>query len=183
MPRRYIDTRNAELVRLDQLHMELESVEGYTHLLTGLDEELGHNVIEVIFDDEPTQEQKDAAATVIDAHVPGARDVRIHRFTGTSKLNVFLPPLEVDYTTGLTIGLYRNVEATDSFDAATEVVYYAEATQGESFDVAYSEPVVIERIERVRDETDAVRSTTTTISWLREDGTEHPTTKTLTRYA
>jgi hypothetical protein len=184
---RFIDTRNANDFRLDQLEIEMRSVDGFTRLMNGIDDDLGHNVIEVIFDyDEAvSQAQFDSATAVIDAHVPGALDIKLLRYSLTSAYNSLEVPLEVDYVNGISASLYRSVDEYDPLltDLPKTVTFYAEAEQDqETFVTTYGDAVVVERYEYVVDETDAVRSTTKTVSWVMENGDEHSETKTITTY-
>jgi len=184
---RFIDSRNANDFRLDQLDIELRSVDGYTRLMNGIDDALGHNVIEVIFDDDEqlSQQQFDDASAVIDEHVPGAIDVKLLRYSLTSAYNSLEAPIELDYVNGLATSLYRSVDELDPVfaDKPKTVTYYAEATQDPAtFETTYSDPVVIERYEYAADGDDVIRSETKTISWVLVSGGEHAEVKTMVTY-
>lgn len=176
MTGRYITEFSSEGVRADQIHIELEGIEGYKSALTGSD------VVEVLFEEEPDESQIDQVDAILAAHVPGSLDVKVHRYIPSKRYNVFEPPLEVSYTFGLTIGLYRVVEDTELGDP-TLVSYYAEAQQDEDFDTTYSDLIVQESIEYTRNILNVIKKTITTISWVKEDDSLHPTTKTITTYS
>lgn len=185
---RHIDTRNADLYRLDQLNVEfIEQLDGYTRLMNGIDDELGHSVIEVVFDfaEELTAGMIADATAIIDAHVPGARDLKVLRYSDTTNYNVLEVPLELDYVNGLNMSLYRSIDEYD-LDFPTmpkTITYYADADQDpETFEVTYDDAVVIERYTYVADDEDLIRTRTKVVSWLLESDAEHPTTKTMTTY-
>lgn len=175
MSDRYITETDPEDIRPDQLSFELESIDGFSHILTGA------GVVEILFYDEVTQDQIDASDAIIAGHVPGAIDVKIARYTTAATFNAFEPPLEVDYVTGLCVGLYRSVESLEG-DLPSQVIYYASASSDEDFVVTYSDPVVQEDYVYSYDALDVLRETQMTISWFLENGSLHETTKIITSF-
>lgn len=110
--------------------------------------------------------------------VLGPSDVKVYRYIPFEVQDTSIVPEEHDYITGLTARLYRS--NTDVHQGEIrEVTFYAQATQDPNTGaVSYSDPVVRENFVYYRDGVGFARQRVQTITWMREDGTDHPDVKT-----
>jgi hypothetical protein len=107
--------------------------------------------------------------------------LKIYRYTTTRirPRDEIRPPLDLDYTRGLTRMLYKL--DTKHLGRVVKKEYFAEKTVDESGNVQLSDLIVRENIETVRDpfgDPDLIR---TVITWIREDGTDCQETKVVER--
>jgi hypothetical protein len=138
--------------------------------------DIGNGSVMMDIGDDATQVDVDELLSIAAAHFPGSLDVKLYRYLTDYSADKLDPPYGIDFVTGLSVGLFRNVEYLDG-DLPAQVIYYASASSDENFVVTYSDPVVQEDYVYVRDEFDVVREKRMTISWFLENGNLHATTK------
>jgi hypothetical protein len=168
----YVTEKSVDEVDLEQLGRELASVPGVMYATSG-----GGSVI-VYLDSEPSSDQVDAIAERLAAHVPGSLRVKLWRYierhAGMSRLD---PPLDVDYITQVT----QRLHPTNSIIVDGEIRridYYANASAPNAQGVVtYGDLIVREDFAYTRDSIGFARARVQTITWMREDGTAHPSTK------
>jgi hypothetical protein len=132
-----------------------------------------------MYDVDPDAADTAAIRAAINSHVPSdALHVRLHDFLTEGEHDLFEPPLEVDYITGITGRLH----STNSIVVQGEVrqrSYYADVVLDQTTNkvTGYENLVVQEDFSYTRDPVGFAVNRTQTISWARKDGTLHPTTK------
>lgn len=108
----------------------------------------------------------------------GPSDPKVYRYIPFEVANTSEVPEEHDYITGLVTRLYRSNTAVYQGEIR-EITFYAAATQDPNTGaVSYSDPVVRENFVYYRDGVGFARQRSQTITWIREDGTDHPDVKT-----
>jgi len=106
---------------------------------------------------------------------PSGEDVKLYRYIPRAFNDYTIPPMDVDYVTGLTRRLHHElVFNKGELNAAN---YYAAVQDNGAFDLAYSDPIVRETFDYQRDANGFAVSRVQTIEWYLEDGTIHPTKK------
>ena len=158
-----------------QLQEELSAVSGYSHIMTG------SGIVEVIFDEEPSQQVLDETDAILTDHVPGALNVKLYRYIETQKVDKRRPPFDIDYDTGIATRLHPHISSM-VFGEVREIMYYASASMDGSGNITYSDPVIKESYAYTRDSVGFARSRTLTIGWYLENGEIHSDTKERVKY-
>ena len=160
-------------VCVEQLDAELVEAEilGFSRLVFGEDS------MSMEFVDGTTAPSIDQAQAIVDAHVPTAHYVKMHRYIDDDSLNPLVPPADVSYMTGITVRLHPTCSVVVDGEVR-KIDYYAQAEMDmNTGQVAYSDLVVSEEYVYTRDAIGFARSRQQTITWIREDDTPHPATK------
>jgi hypothetical protein len=143
----------------------------------------GNSYIAIITSEVLTQGQRDTITTFYNALT--TNDVienlycRVFSFMLPEQVTQFdctLPPVTVDYTHELTQRL-QPILTNVYKGEVRQIIYYESATHDAYGQLVGTNPIVKEDFVYVRDVAKMVVSRTLTISWYRNDGTVHPTTK------
>lgn len=106
-------------------------------------------------------------------------DVKLYRYIPLHFTDYTEAPHNIDFETGITARLHPKVYMT--FGEVTKIEYYASSTQS-GFSQTYSDLILQEDFSYTRDSNGFALSRTHTITWYREDGSAHPSTKVRTKY-
>jgi hypothetical protein len=160
-----------EDVDIEQLTREAASVPGLLCIVSG------GGLVVARFDGQ-SQDQIEAFVDILDQHQPGSKHVKMWRYIerrfGMSRLD---PPFDVDYITQSSVRLHpTNSIVVDG--EIRRVDYYATAAPPNSMGIVeYSDLIVREDFAYTRDQMGFARARTQTITWFREDGSPHQSTK------
>lgn len=103
--------------------------------------------------------------------------VKVFRYIVSYNGSRKIPPLDLDYTTGLSRRLYKKEYFTHG--ELDRVEYYAETDTGSDGWPTYSDLIIREDMSYTRDSLGFAKERTTEITWILENESEHETKKTL----
>lgn len=159
-------------IREDQLRVELSTIALFERL------DIGNGSVLALLDDAATQQDIDDALAISAAHDPGALDVKIWRYVDRADASLLDVPLDANYITDTNMRLHPT-HAVVVDGEIRRVEYYADATMDQQTGVVtYNDLVIAEDFVYTRDTVGFARARTQTITWYREDGSAHSTTKT-----